>query len=70
MVLAALLALRIWSAELTRFAFVPRGGFEALQPLPARAYTDPAQARALEERLAALEARQPAAGNSESQLHK
>jgi len=29
-----------------------------------------AQARALEERLVALEARQPAAGNSESQLHK
>ena len=41
MVIAALLALRIWSAELTRFAFVPRGQFETLQPLPADAYTDP-----------------------------
>ena len=35
MVIAALLALRIWSAELTRFAFVPRGPFETLPPLPA-----------------------------------
>ncbi len=42
MVIAALLALRIWSAELTRFAFVPRVPFEALQPLPANAYADPA----------------------------
>jgi hypothetical protein len=41
MVIAALLALRIWSAELTRFAFVPRGLFETLQPLPANAYADP-----------------------------
>ncbi|MFM9934689.1 MAG: DUF3089 domain-containing protein [Novosphingobium sp.] len=41
LVIAALLALRIWSAELTRFAFVPRGGFETLQPLPASAYADP-----------------------------
>ena len=42
MVIAALLALRIWSAELTRFAFVPRGAFEAQQPLRAGAYDDPA----------------------------
>lgn len=41
LVIAALLALRIWSAELTRFAFVPRGQFETLQPLPANAYADP-----------------------------
>lgn len=42
MVLAALLALRIWSAELTRFAFVPRGAFEAQAPLRAGVYDDPA----------------------------
>ncbi len=42
LVLAGLLALRIWSAELTRFAFVPRGGFEAQQPLRAGIYDDPA----------------------------
>jgi len=42
MVIAALLALRIWSTELTRFAFVPRGAFEALPALPADAYGDPA----------------------------
>lgn len=41
MIIAALLVLRIWSAELTRFAFVPRGPFETLQPLPAGAYADP-----------------------------
>ena len=41
MIIAALLALRIWSTELTRFAFVPRGPFETLQPLPAGAYADP-----------------------------
>ena len=40
-IIAALLALRIWSAELTRFAFVPRVPFETLQPLPAGAYADP-----------------------------
>jgi hypothetical protein len=38
MVIAALLALRIWSAELTRFAFVPSGPFETLPALPANAY--------------------------------
>lgn len=42
MVIAALLALRIWSAELTRFAFVPRGPFEVQAPLRAGAYDDPA----------------------------
>lgn len=42
MVLAALLALRIWSAELTRFAFVPRGAFEAQPALRAGIYDDPA----------------------------
>ncbi len=42
MIIAALLILRIWSAELTRFAFVPRGAFETLQPLPTGAYADPA----------------------------
>lgn len=41
MVIAALLALRIWSAELTRFAFVPRGAFEAQAPLRAGFYDDP-----------------------------
>lgn len=41
MVIAALLALRIWSAELTRFAFVPRGAFEVQQPLRAGVYDDP-----------------------------
>lgn len=42
MVIAALLALRIWSTELTRFAFVPRVAFEAQQPLRAGIYDDPA----------------------------
>lgn len=42
MVIAALLALRIWSVELTRFAFVPRGAFEAQAPLRAGIYDDPA----------------------------
>lgn len=42
MVIAALLALRIWSAELTRFAFVPRGAFEAQAPARAGLYDDPA----------------------------
>lgn len=41
LVIAALLVLRVWSKELTQFAFVPRGGFEQLQPLPATAYDDP-----------------------------
>lgn len=42
MIIAALLILRIWSAELTRFAFVPRGPYETLRPLPAGVYADPA----------------------------
>lgn len=42
LILAGLLALRIWSAELTRFAFVPRGAFEVQQPLRAGIYDDPA----------------------------
>ena len=41
LVIAGLLAMRIWSAELTRFAFVPRGPYEAQQPLPPGAYSDP-----------------------------
>lgn len=42
MAIAALFALRIWSAELTRFAFVPRGVFEAQPALRAGVYDDPA----------------------------
>ncbi|BEV01588.1 DUF3089 domain-containing protein [Novosphingobium olei] len=37
--LGASLVLRFYSKELTRFAFVPRGTFEALGPLPANFYT-------------------------------
>lgn len=40
MIIAALLALRIWSAELTRFAFVPRVPFESQQPLAAGTYAN------------------------------
>lgn len=42
MAIAALFALRIWSAELTRFAFVPRGAFETQPALRAGTYDDPA----------------------------
>jgi hypothetical protein len=42
MAIAALFALRIWSAELTRFAFVPRGAFEAQPALRAGIYGAPA----------------------------
>lgn len=42
MAIAALFALRIWSAELTRFAFVPRGAFKAQPALRAGTYDDPA----------------------------
>ncbi|KPF89846.1 DUF3089 domain-containing protein [Novosphingobium sp. AAP93] len=42
MAIAALFALRIWSAELTRFAFVPRGAFETQPALRAGVYEDPA----------------------------
>jgi serine O-acetyltransferase len=58
-------------------AQAPRPCFDAYgqsadvkDPLVVKLEQVTAQARALEERLAALEARQPAAGNSESQLHK
>jgi hypothetical protein len=40
--LVALLVLRIWSRELTEYAFVPRTAFEKIAPLPANAYDDPA----------------------------
>ncbi|MDT0507245.1 DUF3089 domain-containing protein [Novosphingobium sp. MMS21-SN21R] len=39
LVIAALLVLRIWSRELTNFAFVPRTAFEQLDPQPAGIYT-------------------------------
>ncbi len=42
MVIAALFALRIWSTELTRFAFVPRGAFETQPAIRQGAYEDPA----------------------------
>jgi len=42
LVIAALLILRIWSTELTQFAFVPRGAFQPLPALPADAYQNPA----------------------------
>lgn len=38
LVIAALLAMRIWSAELSRFAFVPRAAYVRLDPLPSGAY--------------------------------
>ncbi|MES2302971.1 MAG: DUF3089 domain-containing protein [Pseudomonadota bacterium] len=38
LVIAALLVLRIWSRELTNFAFVPRTAFEQLDPQPTGAY--------------------------------
>ncbi|MXP24487.1 DUF3089 domain-containing protein [Altererythrobacter indicus] len=41
LVLAALLAMRIWSDELTRFAFVPTGEFIEQKPLEENAYQDP-----------------------------
>jgi len=42
LVIAGLFVLRIWSNELTRFAFVPRSVFEQQQPLDDNAYNDPA----------------------------
>ncbi|MEI6641912.1 MAG: DUF3089 domain-containing protein [Novosphingobium sp.] len=42
LVIAARIALLIWSAELTRFAFVPRGAFEAQPALQAGTYDNPA----------------------------
>lgn len=38
LVIAALFALRIWSAELSRFAFVPRTAFQQVPPLPEGAF--------------------------------
>lgn len=38
--IAALFVMRIWSAELTRFAFVPQGAFEQIDPLPQSAYAN------------------------------
>ncbi len=38
--IAVLLVLRIWSAELTRYAFVPQVAFEQAAPLPAGAYAN------------------------------
>lgn len=40
--LGAMLVLSIWSRELTRFAFVPRGEFEQLAPLAPDRYADTA----------------------------
>ena len=40
LVIAALIVLRIWSTELTRYAFVPQVAFEPLKPLPAGAYAN------------------------------
>ncbi len=41
LVLIALAALSIWSTELTRFTFVPRGPLEVIAPLPANSYARP-----------------------------
>jgi len=38
--LIALVILRVWSTELTRYAFVPQVAFEQGRPLPAGAYAD------------------------------
>lgn len=38
LVITALVVLRIWSKELTSFAFVPRGAFEQLDPQPSGIY--------------------------------
>lgn len=42
LVIAALVALRLWSAELTRMAFVPDSAFVEQQALAGNAYEDPA----------------------------
>ncbi|WP_338467810.1 DUF3089 domain-containing protein [Novosphingobium sp. ZN18A2] len=42
LVIAALIAMRIWSTELTKFAFVPRVAFEQQKPLAEKVYDDPA----------------------------
>ncbi|MGC4253028.1 MAG: DUF3089 domain-containing protein [Sphingobium sp.] len=41
LVIAALLAYRIWGMEMIRAVMVPREAFAPLQPLPANAYDDP-----------------------------
>jgi hypothetical protein len=41
LVLIVLAALSIWSTELTRFTFVPRGPLEVIAPLPANSYARP-----------------------------
>lgn len=38
--LAVLLVLRIWSTELTRYAFVPQVAFQKMEPLPAGTYAN------------------------------
>lgn len=40
LVIAALVVLRIWSTELTRYAFVPQVAFEQVKPLPSDAYAN------------------------------
>jgi hypothetical protein len=42
LVLAVLMALRLWPSALSRLAFAPTGHFEAQAPLPRNAYADPA----------------------------
>ncbi len=42
LVIAGLLALRFWAGDLTSFAFVPTGSYEAQEPLAADAYAEPA----------------------------
>jgi hypothetical protein len=41
LVLAMLLAYRIWGMQIMRAVMVPREAFQPLQPLPANAYDDP-----------------------------
>ena len=41
LVLAVLLALRIWSDELTEYTFVPSGAYETQAALDANAYAEP-----------------------------
>lgn len=42
LVIAVLIVMRVWSKELTRFAFMPGGAFEQQVPLAAGAYDNPA----------------------------
>lgn len=41
LVIAAMFVLRIWSLELTRYAFVPHGKFERVAPLAPQAWDEP-----------------------------